>query len=298
MKKSVTILVLCISGVVFSQQAELVNGFDGFENWVAAETGELPEYWDGFNKDVLFGGMTVGTIECIEKSDTDPYEGMYSAKLTSTSIMGGPAVPAILTVGDFVVDWSAQDGNVEEGEAYSDLPTELYGQFKYLPVGLDSGFVSIWFMENGVEVGRGRFDFIDTTVGWTAFSAAIDYDAGAAPDSMNIVFSSSNIDASSVPEGTVLEIDAIGLGSYLSTEKMESKSMRCFPNPTTDKVMVEFEKSTSGQVQIVDQKGAVLKMKQFEGDSVSISFLGLPAGVYQLLVTDETGMLSETIVLD
>lgn len=298
MKRSATIVALCMTGIVFSQQAELVNGFDGFENWVAAETGELPEYWDGFNKDIIFSGMTVGTIECIEKSDTDPYEGMYSAKLTSTSIMGGPAVPAILTVGDFVVDWSAQDGDVEGGEAYSDLPTELYGQFKYLPVGIDSGFVSIWFMENGVEVGRGRFDFTETSGGWTAFSVAIDYDAGAAPDSMNVMFSSSNSDASSIPEGTVLEIDAIGLGSYLSIETLESKSMRCFPNPTTDKVTVELEKSTSGQIQIVDQKGTVLKVEQFVGDAVSIGFLGLPAGIYQLVVTDETGMLSETIVLN
>ena len=120
MKRSVTVLALCMSGVVFSQQPELVNGFDGFENWVAAETGELPEYWDGFNKDILFSGMTVGTIECIEKSNTDPYEGMYSAKLTSTFIMGGPAVPAILTAGDFVVDWSAQDGDVEGGGQFKE----------------------------------------------------------------------------------------------------------------------------------------------------------------------------------
>ncbi|MFT6921249.1 MAG: hypothetical protein ACJA1C_000243 [Crocinitomicaceae bacterium] len=298
MKKSVALLALCMSGIAFSQQPELVNGFDGFENWVPAETGELPEYWDGFNKDILFGGMTVGTIECIEKSNTDPYEGMYSAKLTSTSIMGGPAVPAILTVGDFVVDWNAQDGDVEGGEAYTDSPTELFGQFKYAPSGLDTGFVSVWFMENGVEVGRGRFDFTETSGGWTAFSVAIGYDAGAAPDSMNVMFSSSNSDASSIPAGTVLEIDAIGFGNFLSIETLKPKSMRCFPNPTTDKVTIELEKSTTGQVQIVDQKGVVLKVEQFSGDSISIDLLEFPAGMYQLLVTDETGMLSETIVVD
>jgi hypothetical protein len=298
MKRSITVLALCMSGVAFSQQPELVNGFDGFENWVAAETGELPEYWDGFNKDILFSGMTVGTIECIEKSNTDPYEGMYSVQLTSTSIMGGPAVPAILTAGDFVVDWSAQDGDVEGGEAYTDLPTELFGQFKYAPSGLDTGFVSVWFTENGVEVGRGRFDFTETSGGWTAFSVTIDYDAGAAPDSMNVMFSSSNSDASSIPAGTVLEIDAIGFGSYLSIETLKSKSMRCFPNPTKDTLTIELQKSTSGQVQVIDQKGAVLKIEQFSGDTISMDLLDLPAGIYQVLVTDKTGMLSETIVVD
>ncbi len=153
MKTTSMIVAVLFSGLVNAQQAELVNGFDGFENWVTAEVGELPNEWDGFNKNVQFGGMTVGTVECIEKSIVDPYEGTYSAKLTSTSIMGGPAVPGILTVGNFVVDWSAQDGDVTGGEAYTQLPLELSGQFKYTPVGIDTGFVSIWFTENGVEVG-------------------------------------------------------------------------------------------------------------------------------------------------
>jgi len=101
MKTTSMIVAVLFSGLVNAQQAELVNGFDGFENWVTAEVGELPNEWDGFNKNVQFGGMTVGTVECIEKSIVDPYEGTYSAKLTSTSIMGGPAVPGILTVGKF-----------------------------------------------------------------------------------------------------------------------------------------------------------------------------------------------------
>lgn len=104
MKTRATITALLIAGASFAQQAEIVNGFDGFETWVNAETGELPQYWDGFNKNVMFNGMPVGTIECVAKSAADPYEGIFSAQLTSTSIMGGPAVPGILTTGDFVVD--------------------------------------------------------------------------------------------------------------------------------------------------------------------------------------------------
>lgn len=61
MKTIVTIVGLTFATLGFAQQAEIVNGFDGFEVWVNAETGELPQYWDGFNKNVEFNGMIVGT---------------------------------------------------------------------------------------------------------------------------------------------------------------------------------------------------------------------------------------------
>lgn len=297
MKTKATILALCITGMAFAQQAEIVNGFDGFETWVNAETGELPQYWDGFNKNIQFNGMTVGTIECVEKSTSDPYEGMYSAKLTSTSIMGGPAVPGILTVGNFVVDWNAQDGDIVNGEAYTELPTELYGQFKYSSQGNDTGFVSIWFMENGVEVGRGRFEFTETIGGWTSFSVAIDYDAGAMPDSMNLMFSSSANQTGLIPEGAVLEIDAIGFGSYLKIGDVEPKSIRCYPNPTSERVTIELTNASNGRAELIDMKGAILYSEEFSGNSLTIDLLAFPKGTYQLVVADEMTLLCETIII-
>lgn len=296
MKTIGTILAVCFTGVVFSQQPAIVNNFEGFESWAVAETGELPAYWDGFNKNVEFNGMVVGTVECVEKSSVDPYEGTFSAQLTSTSIMGGPAVPAILTVGQFVVDWNLQDGDIVGGEAYTQLPTELHGQFKYAPQGVDTGFVSVWFMENGIEVGSGRFDFTETTGGWTAFSVTIDYAAGAMPDSMNIMFSSSNGDPSSIPAGTVLEIDAIGFGSFLQLEKQSLSKMRCFPNPTTDKVTIELKESNEGTVQLIDGKGTILQETHFVDAQVTMDLVELPKGVYQVVLIDETGIFAETII--
>ncbi len=296
MKTIGTFLAVGITGFVFSQQPAIVNNFEGFENWTVAEVGELPAYWDGFNRNVEFNGVIVGTVECVEKSTVDPYEGTFSAQLTSASIAGGPAVPAILTVGQFVVDWNTQDGDIVGGEAYTQLPTELYGQFKYAPQGVDTGFVSILFMENGLEVGRGRFDFTETTGSWTPFSVAIDYDAGAMPDSMNLVFLSSKGAPMSNPEGTVLEIDAIGLGSFLRLDMLPSNKMRCFPNPTTEQVTIEFTEAIAGTVQLVDAKGAILTEEQFSGTKVTMDLAAFPKGTYQLVVINETGIFEETIV--
>lgn len=289
-------VAVVLSGMVTAQQAALVNGFDGFENWTAAEVGELPSGWDGFNKNVQFGGMTVGTVECIEKSTVDPYEGTSSAKLTSTSIMGGPAAPGILTVGDFVVDWNAQDGDVVGGVAYSQLPIQLFGQFKYAPSGIDTGFVSIWFMENGTEVGNGYFEFTATTGGWTAFTVDIDYNVGATPDSMNVMFSSSN-STSSVPAGSVLEIDAIGFEAFLGMETIENSNLNCYPNPTSEKITVDFEQSTSGTIEIMNSIGEVVKRESFSGEEVTLETASLPKGVYQLRLDDGSRIRTESIVI-
>ncbi len=297
MKTIVTIVGLTFATLGFAQQAEIVNGFDGFEVWVNAETGELPQYWDGFNKNVEFNGMIVGTIECVEKNAVDPYEGLFSAQLTSTSIMGGPAVPGILTVGDFVVDWVVQDGDVVGGEAYTLLPQELNGQFKFALAGIDTGFVSIWFLENGVEVGTGRFEFTETTGGWTAFTVAIDYTPGAMPDSMNMMFSSSQSDPSAIPAGTVLEIDAIEFASFVSTEELDQNYFEYYPNPATDQVHIHLKSETKGWVNIVASSGAIVRSQSFEGKSIQLDVSELPAGIYQISVDGETTQMVQSMVI-
>lgn len=297
MKTTATIIALALGTIGFGQQAEIVNGFDGFEIWVNAEAGELPEYWDGFNKDVIFNGMAVGSIECVQKNATDPYEGLFSAQITSTSIMGGPAVPGILTIGDFEVDWTAQDGDVTGGEAYTQLPQELYGQFKYAPTGIDTGFVSVWFMENGVEVGRGRFEFTETTGGWTAFSVAIDYDQGAAPDSVNMMFSSSQSE-SSIPDGTVLEIDAIGFGSYLNTGELFKNTFKTFPNPASSNVNISLKEDVNGAVSIVALNGTVMQKQEFQGNTVQLNVSDLASGMYQIVIESDSDRMTQRLVID
>ncbi len=296
MKRITTILALSISVIGLAQQAEVVNGLEGFENWNPAEVGELPIGWDGFNKNVQFNGMTVGTVECVKKSAVDPYEGNFSVSIENTPIMGGPAVPGILTVGDFVVDWNAQDGDIEGGEAYTQLPSELSGHFKYTPVGIDTGFVSVWFLENGQQVGSGRTEFFGTTSDWTSFTVDINFNAGATPDSMNMMFSSSALAAP--PTGSRLEIDAIAFQAFLSTKNQEISEVLCYPNPTSDHLQIEWGKPVRGTVDLIDVNGKIVLSKITEGSSVKMNISDVPSGIYHLKLKTERTVLMETIVIE
>lgn len=297
MKLTTTIVAFAVAGTTFGQQAEIVNGFDGFETWVNAEVGELPQYWDGFNKNVEFNGTVVGTVECVSKNATDPYEGLFSAQLTSTSIMGGPAVPGIMTVGDFMVDWTAQDGDVVGGETYTQMPMELNGQFKYSPNGVDTGFVSVWFLENGVEVGGGRFEFTESTGGWNSFTVSINYDQGAAPDSMNLMFSSSQSDPSAIPAGSVLEIDAIAFSAFVNLNELEGNGLQCTPNPTTDFISIALKTPIQGQLKVVSVSGEEVLSASMCGSTMDLDVSHLPSGSYLVTISGEASSYTEKIVI-
>jgi len=210
--------------------------------------------------------------------------------------MGATAVPGILTVGTLEVDWNSQDGDVVGGEVYTQLPTVLNGQFKFQPVGLDTAFVSVWFMENGIEVGRGRFEFDHATPDWTEFNVQIDFDPGAAPDSMNLMFSSTKY-LSIIPEGTVLEVDAISFQSFVSVDELQKQSLKCYPNPAQDHITVEFEEAISGEVELVNTIGMVVKTNSFQGSKLVMKDLQLPTGVYRLIVRTEDTIMNELVVI-
>ena len=176
------------------------------------------------------------------------------------------------------------------------MPTVLNGQFKFQPSGIDTGFVSVWFLQNGVEVGRGRLDFSHATPAWTEFTVNIDFDLGAAPDSMHIMFSSSNAE-SNVPAGTVLEIDAISFQDFVSVSEWQKQGLKCYPNPAENDIHIQLEETTSGEVQLINSLGMVVTNVNFQGNTVVLNNLDLPEGMYQLVVHTEDKIFNQQVVI-
>ena len=297
MKKIITVIGIVASSIAMAQQAEIVNGFDGFETWEAAQVGELPAHWDGMNRNVQFNGMSVGTIECVSKDSINAYEGQYAVKLKNTSVMGGAAVPGILTTGSLLIDWQAQDGTIVGGEAYTQLPLALSGQFKYQPVGNDTASVAISLTENGQVVGGGYLEITSNTSSWTPFNLVIDYEQGAAPDSMNIIFTSSIQEGGNIIDGTVLEIDAIQLSSFLEVENEAEIQVKCYPNPATDLIKIELNKATQGTLQLIDNQGQSVIIEDYNSSSIQLDVASLSPGMYHLVMQQEGTFFNQRIVI-
>jgi hypothetical protein len=293
----ITILGIVASSIGFAQQAEIVNGFEGFETWQPAEIGELPANWDGFNRNVLFNGMSVGSIECITKDSINPYEGQYSVQIKSTSVMGGAAVPGILTTGSLVIDWQSQNGSISGGEAYTQLPLSLSGQFKYQPVGDDTASVSITFTENGQVVGGGTLDITGTTSSWSSFNIDINYEVGAAPDSMNIIFTSSIQEGGNIIDGTVLEIDAIQLSSFLDVAQEAEINVKCYPNPATAILQIELNEAARETLQLINNQGQSVLVKNYNTSSIQLDVTSLSPGMYQLVLQNSKRIYNKRIII-
>lgn len=284
MKSLLLILILILSQATIAQNAPILSGPEGFEEWEPAETGQLPKHWDGFNRNIVFGGMQVGTIECITKDSTDPYSGQYSARLESKSIVGGDAVPGMLTTGDLLIDFNSQSGDIEGGLAYDLQPVRLKGHYKYAPAMNDTAFISVWAMENGVQIGLGRIEISTAQSNWTEFTVDIHYAPGSAPDTINVLFSSSNKEGA-VPVGSVLEVDAVYFEQpQAGQNELNDIKWNIYPNPTQESISIDNSTDETVEVELIQMDGKILQTNNLAPGNHTIPLHNTTKGTHLLRV--------------
>ena len=231
MKKLFTLIIASFFATSMFAQMQPLN--PSFENWSPADIGELPDGWDGLNRDIGYGV----NIETVTKSDVDPQDGMYSAKLETknNSILGD--LPGVITLG--VIDLVNQ--TITGGMPYTDKPAQLTGYYKYAPAATDTAVIGIGLF-NGVDtIGQGSFEIIDAASTWTAFTVDITYTGTLFPDTMNIICITSQQSAPVV--GTVLEVDNLQLvgGSVdVPQNLMGEKAFSISPNPANTFVNINI----------------------------------------------------------
>ncbi|MFT5778944.1 MAG: hypothetical protein ACI837_001901 [Crocinitomicaceae bacterium] len=298
MKTTITLILLFLTGTIIAQTQPLITGTESFETWETAESGQLPEFWDGFNRIILFAGSPVGEVACIEKNSLDPKDGNYSVKLTSKSIMGGPAVPGILTSGDLNVDFTTQSGDIDGGIPFTQKPDRFVGWYKYTPNGADSAYIDVAFTEDGIQVGQGSIFLTATSSGWAQFTVDLSYNSGANPDSMNVVFMTTT-EQTVVPEGSILEIDAVSFETdNLGINNLKRTNWMVYPNPAKDLIHVKSTINQSGLAQLIDLSGRVCHTMQLNKGSTQIDISGLAPGLYQVHLSNNEGDYSTSIIVE
>lgn len=298
MKTIISIITILLSG--FTQaQAPITQDFESFETWSNTLAGELPNYWDGFNRVIEFNNMPIGDVICVKRDSLDPKDGNYAVEITSESVLGGSAVPGLLTTDDLLIDFNTQSGDIVGGEAFTNTPAHFNGWFKYQPAGIDTAFVSIGFHLNGVVISETRFKIDTTTSTWTEFSIPLSFPTGTTPDSVNIVFGSTNF-TDNIPIGSKLSIDAIEFQyQTANTSILESNSdVNIYPNPADSFITIEMGIKGTSEIRLLDALGREMLKKSTSTSELKIDVSTFPKGIYYVEVISESIKTTKAIEIN
>jgi len=295
------IILILIANIAISQNQPIINGVESFEQWDSTAAGELPRFWDGFNRQIIMGGINVGDVVCISKDSANPQDMNYSVRLENKSVLGGAAVPGMLTCGKLNIDFTAQNGNITEGVAYSQKPAAFKGWYKYNPAIGDSALISVWFKQAGQKIGGGEIRIANAETNWTEFNVNINYQIGSQPDTMFILISSSS-SKNNVPMGSVLDIDHIWFeGGSLSSSNLPINSLNfsAFPNPASDAVnLIIPNNNENTTINVYNSINQRLISTNTNSTNHTIDISALPAGVYFIEVSNHSEKAIKSIIVE
>ena len=104
MKTLIIIVIVFITSLGFSQNQHLINSVEIFGNWTA-ETEEMPKNYDGFNRELIVNGLSIGNVEYLNKDSADSQDSDYIVQIISTSILGQQDVTNMLITGNLMIDY-------------------------------------------------------------------------------------------------------------------------------------------------------------------------------------------------
>lgn len=286
-----SVLLTWLSLTAFTQN-DIPNA--GFENWSGGE----PASWNTLDQNIL------GTdFDMVTEENSDTYSGNAAVRLETISeyifLYGDIVMPGLITLGELEVDIINQDGNVYGGTPYATNPQSLSGYYKYSPAENDSAAIGVvlykWNGNTRDTLAGGDFWAWEEVTEWTPFEAVLEYVIWATPDTMNIIVSSTAVEAEEVPVGSVLLLDELSF-NYGPTSILEpdfNSAFKVYPLPYMNKFKLELktDKPVSASIRMYDISGnlILLKEKMFYNNSAYLSYHTVPAGVYIIQVVTESG---------
>ena len=286
------LILLMISGIflpVIHAQNPIPN--PGFEDWSGGE----PAGWNTINQNIL------GTdFICVTRDQTNPQSGTSCAKIQTVTenifLVGPVTLPGILSLGVITLDVLNMTGSVDGGVPINTQPNMLRGWFRYQPSSGDSCIIGIGLSRwNGS--GRDTLAYAYKTIGgqnpdWQEFSVPIEYLIWAMPDTMNIMFFSSNLLTGSPVTGSTLWVDNLTL--EYGPVSANSIGMKKYPalRPVNDgSSMVILNANNTAEASIFSLNGSCVRTIRPEpGQSeINLDISSLRAGIYIVRVINYDG---------
>lgn len=263
-----------------------------FEEWSAGE----PVGWNTINQNIL------GTdFLCVTRDQTNPQSGTSCVKIETVTenifLVGPVTMPGIISLGEITLDIINQTGTVEGGVPINTQPNMLQGYLRYQPSTGDSCIMGIGlFRWNGSS--RDTLAYSYTTIGglisgWQEFTVPIEYVIWAVPDTMNIMFFSSNLLTGSPVSGSTLWVDNLSLEyGPVSVKNPPLAAMQEITLVNSGNILsLSNLPAEGGTIQFISLNGAIVLEEQLKPGQIQseISIARLSHGIYILKVTSTTG---------
>lgn len=251
----------------------------GFENWTAGE----PDDWNTINQNV-FGTNFIA----VTRDQTSKHSGTSSVKLetiTETIFLIGPVtVPGMITLGEIIIDLVNVTGTVEGGIPISGLPQKLRGWYRYLPGTGDSCIMGIGLSKwNGTSRDTIAYSYL--TVGgqqdeWLEFSLPVEYEIAVEPDTMNVVFFSSNLLTGAPVSGSKLWVDDLWIDYETVSIQLADVSRDFYIQAAGDGVFVFVNAPKGGTLQVFNLNGSLVYQQSLMPGTSQIPLPALSSGMY------------------
>ncbi len=291
-KTTLTLMILTV-GALFATNTFSQNQIPNadFESW----SGGTPTSWDTSNENIL------GTdFICVTRDQTNPQSGSSSAKVQSVMhnifIVGPVTMPGILTLGDVVIDILNATGTVVGGVPVSGLPKFLKGYYKYTPVAGDSCIIGIglskWNGSSSDTIAYAYKTFGAQVTTWEEFSIPIEYTTWVEPDSMNIMFVSSNIMFGSPTGGSTLWVDNLWLeySQVAVNEVGFNRECTVYESSDGNSLLVNTQGVKARKIELFSLNGTLIQTIEQPGlDKIALPLNSLTSGLYIVRVLLQDG---------
>lgn len=292
----IVFIIASLSSYIASSQS-IPNG--DFEYWEENGPYEDPSGW-GTSNWSFYGILSFNTVT---RYNADPYSGASAVQLvTKEETSGGEKVKVsgILTLGTFDINIVSRTAAVNGGVLYHKRPEKVTGYYKYAPQGNDSCvfFITLFkwnIFKNERDTIASSWYKGERADTWTKFEFPVNYRSDETPDSLNIIFSSS--DTSIFEEGSTLWIDSILIIDDADTVSIEEGvDILVYPNPVYTKLSVINPLTENYTVYIYSGEGKRVYLMENKGYLHEIDFTGMSPGIYYVRIDTPSKHILKKII--
>ena len=293
MKKIFTTLVIMAFTVsLLIGQTQAPNG--GFENW---DNNNKPTSWGCSNIQII----PIVDYKVVFKESTDPHSGTYCAKLQSLEYSTAGitrVVPSFITLGTFWFTINPQAGGYKGGIAFTERPDSIAFYYKSNTKGSDVAMFTYQSWKGaqtaGNVVASDTGTLLPNAATWTKVVLPFVYYSTQNPDSLNIVFSASNLgNELAITDSSTLWIDDASLiyNNIGIVDINYNENFYVYANESNLMVSLSFEKETKSDVSVYNIAGQEVFTTSVSAQktTVAVPRTRLEKGVYLVTVNAGNG---------